>query len=404
MPAASSRSKLSPRLAAALLLLAAAIWGGILFRQLYRSPAQRHIEAGSDYAHQGDGLSAIREWQTAAQLEPNNAFAWQLLGQSYFEAQQWQPAAEAFQKVEHLRPDTPHLQSLLASSFQHLGDLDNALKYAGEALKRNPNDIPALEVSVAVHTRKSDAKEMVRDLRHLAELEPGKADRWVALAHVLIGQNNVVEALPVMDRLIQIVPDNAEFYSLRGVTRFHADGTAAGLKSAEDDLLRAYALRPNIYACNLYLGKIYRRRKEWKKAASFLEQATALNAKKADAFFNLADVYQQSKQPAKAALARQRFQQIAQMNERYVHLKNRADLNTNDFELQLQVALLALQREDELSSRYYLEKAARLRPNDARIQEAQSRLIAFRTKVSLEQSSAPNDSAVSTDSPRSGGP
>ena len=72
-----------------MLVLAVVAWGAALAWQLHRSPAQTHIAAGNEYARRGDGPNAVREWQLATVADPGNAFAWQLLGQSYFEAHRW---------------------------------------------------------------------------------------------------------------------------------------------------------------------------------------------------------------------------------------------------------------------------------------------------------------------------
>jgi tetratricopeptide (TPR) repeat protein len=398
MPAsAPSRAGIRPAFAVGLLLLAALAWACVFFWQTHKSPAQRHLEAGDEYARQGKSLEAVKEWQAAAQLDPQNAYAWQVLGQSYFDAKMWRRAIEAFIHLDRIQPDTPRIHSLLASSFLNIGDLDSAVKYAQEELKRNPDDIPALETVVAAQTRLGNKLEQRRCLQHLTELQPQNRDRLIALAELVIDDHDFAEGRSLAERILQLDASNAAAYAMRGICTFFIDGTPGGMAQAESDLLHSLRLHPGVYYCHLYLGKIYRRQGQRDKALAHLKEAVQLRPQKADAYYDLAAVYERAGQAAQAQAMRQKFQALAQAAEQLLHLKKRCETNPTDFALNRKVGLMALKMGDLPAAARYLKRADTLRPHDPEVEAALAQMAAQPVASNFAVSSA-------TPPPNTGGP
>jgi tetratricopeptide (TPR) repeat protein len=406
MPVASARrTSLSPTLAAVIIFIAIAAWGLVAYLQLKRSPAARHIEAGNEYARHGDGSRAVAEWRAATQIEPKNALAWQLLGQSFYEAKMWNEAKSALSHVATIAPDTPRLDALLASCSSNLNQPEEALKYGREALKRTPDDVPTLQVCIAALTQihSSDPNEMIGYLRRLTQLEPNNVEHYIALAQALIGQNNAADVLPILDHILQLAPNRAEMYALRGFSRFFADGSEAGMRLAESDLLHALILRPKLYVSDLYLGKIYRRRGEWQKAQRYLTAAVRLSPQKPDAYFDLAAVYKQLRQPVQAAAALKRFTQITRRKELFTQLKTDLLLAPNNFDLNLKAGRMAIEQNELPEARHYLTAAYQLRPNDHAAQAGMRELQAMIDRMSNLPDSAKDMNAQAVEFHTTGG-
>jgi tetratricopeptide (TPR) repeat protein len=365
---AARASRISPTVAALILVGALGAWGTVALWQLRRSPAQTHIAAGDAYAQRGDAVRAVAEWEAAARIDPNNAYVWQVLGQSFFDAQDYARAQRALMNAVRLAPKTPRFPGMLALCALQSHDAEAARGYVRSALALDPNDIPALETQSVLQHLQGDTDGMTASLRRLAMLEPARIDRQTALAQALIAKNAVVELLPVADRLVQLDPNRAESWAQRGLARFYAEGGAASLEKACDDFERSLALRPDIYESHLYLGRIHKRRGAWREAAAALERAIGLRPEKADAYYDLAAIYPRLGQSAKASAARARFQQIVKASERFVHLKKQADLAPENVALNLQVAQLARKRKDRESAVHYLEMARARRPDDPAVQ------------------------------------
>lgn len=376
MPPAFRQKRISPRLALILLLAAAVAWVGALYWQSRSSPAWQHIQTGYEYARQGDPVSAVQEWHRATQLDPDNVYAWQLLGQSYFSVHKWERAREAFEQIRRIDPNRPHVYALLAACAFQLGDLEAASQCAQEELKRNPDDISALETCAMVQSLRGNLKEQIRCLRRLTALQPRNVQHLSALAQALLRRRDMAEARAVADRLVRLAPDNAEAYAQRGLAGFYTDGSPQGIAQAEGDFRRALSLQPRNYPCHLFLAKIYRRRGEMEKAALHLKEAIRLDPKNPDAYLDLADVYERTGQPSQAAAMRRKFRALVQEAEEYVTLKTRCDVSPDDFELHLKVGTLALKRDELPSADRYLQRAHALRPGDGRLQAAIRKLEA----------------------------
>ena len=96
-----------------MVILTASAWGFIAWQHFQQAPIRGHIAAGRDYATAGQGSAAEKEWRAALQIAPQNAEAWQLLGEYYFAIENWPEAKNAFEQVTKIEPQTP----LVVGSF-----------------------------------------------------------------------------------------------------------------------------------------------------------------------------------------------------------------------------------------------------------------------------------------------
>src|SRR5262249_36313059 len=155
-------------------------------------------------------------------------------------------------------------------------DEATALALAQEELKRDPDDVPSLEIAVVVQTHRGNEAEQIRSLQRLVRLLPQNLDHQIALAEVLINDHAFAEARDIAAHIVQLPPDNPLGYVMRGICLFFVDGSPQGRSQAESDLLRGLSLHPDNYFCHLYLGKLYRRQGQNQKAQEHLLAATRL--------------------------------------------------------------------------------------------------------------------------------
>jgi predicted Zn-dependent protease len=377
VPASASPARSTKRtaVAAAILLVAAsAAWGVILLRQYRAAPAQRHIDAAMQYSQQRLGREAEREWRAAVRLDPDNAAAWEQLGELYFSTRNWVAAVEPFQQLRRLKPDAPHVCERLAACTLRSGDEVSALRYAEEELKRDPNNIGALAIAATLLADTGDDTRRLEYLRRLARLRPDDPDFLAMLAAALTGAGLYAEARPVLGHLLERAPDSAVTYLLRGRGWLEGDPSPQGLAQAEADLKRALALRPGYAAPHLYLGRIYRRRGQPARALPELEKAARGQPDRSDVYFELAGLYQQMGRADDAARARARFEALRQEADLIGRLEQRCAVDPNDFDDHKRMGLLALRRGDDRRASHYLNRAQKLRPEDADVRAALQQL------------------------------
>lgn len=365
------RRWITRRAAAGLMVLAAAAaWLGVLFWRSRTEPETRHLRAGMEYARQGQAKAAEREWLAVVQRNPNHRDAWELLGELYFSAQIWPNAAHAFQNLLRVAPQTPAAHARLAASLLCAGDERGAYEQAKRELERNPNDLSALAICVYVLSYMGDDKQLLEYLRRLERLQPDDLEFLTMLAEVLASKRRHEEARPILDHILQLDPDNAQALAMRGFGWFDQNPDPKSFARAEADLTRALQINPLMPFARYGLGRLYQRAGRHERAVFQLEQAAKLVPDKSDVFFALASAYQAAGNEKKAEMARRRFQQLRSDAERESRLEKRCAADPSNFDLHLEMGELTLRRGDARKARYYLNRAAALKPDDPRPQKA----------------------------------
>lgn len=359
-------------IAVALLVLAAAAWGVVFLWQSRASPAERHVEAGIEYANSGQNERAVREWRAAIALDPDNADAWELLAGHYYALAAWRDAADSYRQLLRLHRTSAEVYSRLAECNMRLGDVESAGQYAQEALKRNPNDTESLRICAIVFRSTLQPEQSRQYLRRLAALKPNDPETLTRLAADLALGNAPAyeEARDMVERILQLDPNHAQAYALRGVIRLTTDLSPQGLAQAEADLRRSLQLAPSAPFPRFYLGRVYRRKGEPEKAIAELEQAASAMPDKKEIFFELAAVYKQINHTKKAEEARKKFAALQKQSEWETTLLQRVANDPNSFEDNYQLGLLFLKKGQHNRARHYLEKARSLRPDDRKVKAA----------------------------------
>lgn len=365
-----------PSIAVALLILAAVAWGVVFLWQSHASPAERHVEAGIEYANRGQNSQAIHEWRTAIALDPKNADAWELLAGHYYALTAWRDAADSYKQMLRLRRVSAEVYSRLAECSMRLGDVESAGQYAQEALKRNPKDTEALRICAIVFRSTLQPEQSRHYLRRLAALKPNDPETLTRLAADLTLGNApaYVEARDIVERILQLDPNHAQAYALRGVIRLTTDLSPQGLAQAESDLRRSLQLAPSAPFPRFYLGRVYRRMGKPEKAIAELELAASAMPDKKEIFFELAAVYKQVGHTQKAEEARKKFVALQKQSEWETTLLQRVANDPNSFEDNYQLGLLFLKKGQHNRARHFLEKARSLRPGDLQVKAVLDRL------------------------------
>ncbi len=375
--APARRSALRPSVAIGLLLLAALAWGVIFAWQSRTAPAQRHIDAAIEYTHRRLGKEAEQEWRAALRLEPNNADAWEQLGELYFSTHDWPAAVEPYRQLLRLRPNTPHLYERLAVATLRDGDEVAALKYAEEELKRDPNNLGALTIAATLLQDTGDDAKRLEYLRRLAKLRPDDLDTLSPLAEALTEQHRCAEARPVLEHILQLDPNNLPAYELRGEGWMEESTSPQARAQTEADLQHALQLNPQAPVAHFYLGKLYQSEGKFALALPHLEQAAKAMPDRVTVFFDLAGLYRQMGRTQDAERALSRFQTLRRQADHISQLDERCTLEPNNFDAHRERGLIALRQGDFRRARFYLHRAQELRPDDTITQRALQQLASL---------------------------
>jgi len=238
-----------------------------------------HLLAELDERHK-DPLSAVHEYQRAAELEPTeaNLFDW---GTELLTHRTFQPAIEVFSRG--------HMLLGLAVALYATGANDLAAKCAGEASDLEPSDPPPYVI--------------------LGKMAAG--DKAASPA--------VIERLA---RFARLHPDSAEanYYYAVALWKRGSQPSTETAHQVESLLEDAHRLDPKLAGASLQLGVVYEQRQELSKAISAYQSASVADPQLKEAHYRLAQLYRRTGEKEKAgqelAIYTRLSQQAAAQNER----------------------------------------------------------------------------------------
>jgi tetratricopeptide (TPR) repeat protein len=228
----------------------------------------------------GDPLTAVREYQRAAELNPSepNLFDW---GAELLIHHAPEPAIEVFSEGNRLFPHSVRMLIGRGVAGYARGSYDQATKDVCQASDLNPDD-----------------------------LNP----------YLFLGRMQAVETVPAdavgqrLQRFVRLRPENAlaNYYYAVNLWQRRRDTQDTDTSMPVESLLRkAVDLDPKLAAGYLQLGILYSERKDLPQAISAYQKAIAANPRLAEAHYRLAQAYRQSGDKVKARNELQIHQQLS---------------------------------------------------------------------------------------------
>jgi len=239
--------------------------------------AEVHHLLGRIADNSGDPLTAVTEYQHAAQLSPDesNLFDW---GTELLVHRAIQPSIEVFTRGNHLFPRSTRMLAGLGVARFAQGSHDLAAEMLSSASDLNPSDpVPYLLLGKVVEAQTSASPTTIQTLQRFAALEPEnpRANYYSALA------------------------------SAKGPDK---NGSSARI---EDLLRKAVAVDPKFGEAYLQLGILYSEQKDFPRAISSLIKAITVSPDLAQAHYNLGLVYAAVGDRAKAEIEMQAYKRLS---------------------------------------------------------------------------------------------
>ncbi len=291
------------------------------------------IDLGDRYFQQGDKKKALETWAKLKTLITNKAKAAASLGEVYLdhdmvpealsalkEAQQLEPANIRYKKsyavaLERTAPSSGNPQGnyqdareiwekLLAdagddknlardcrthivSLWSLTHELANRIAPLAAAFNKTPPDVESGRLLAEVQRKLHRLPDAEVTLRKVITFAPGDEESMLALERVLVQQQNLLGAIGVLEKLVEVNPKRArEFYQRMAqyAAELYRDDDA--IKYAA----RAVELSPNDANGHQKLGDMYRRRQDIPKAISEYRLAIQQNDRLFPVYFELAEL------------------------------------------------------------------------------------------------------------------
>ncbi|MEI6667813.1 MAG: tetratricopeptide repeat protein [Acidobacteriota bacterium] len=187
-----------------------------------------------------------------------------------YQQQEYKKAAKLYEEAVTSDPEMSAALFYLANSY------DNLYKPTRKGEKENDEYL----AKAVEYYKKASEKEGDAKIRKLA-LE------FLVSAYGPEKLNDSSQALPIVEKMIQIDPqDTSSYYQL---AKIHED--AGEYDKAEATLLKAKAARPNDPTVYLQLGGFYNRQEEFGKTMEALSERAKIEPNNPEAFYTIANYY-----------------------------------------------------------------------------------------------------------------
>jgi predicted CXXCH cytochrome family protein len=219
----------------------------------------------ADALHSGD------TFQQAIQMAPADPITWYRWGLLDLAAADFTSAAAKIRKAIGLDPTLPDQSRSLAEALAKGGQPDAALAACDDALRTDPYDDAAWDLSARILAEKSRWSEASYAFEKAIRLRPGTASYLYDFALALVRADRFDEALPRAEAAAAADANVAETQELLGGL-YSRKGR---LSDAARSYRRAVELRPDSAAARLRLGSVLAAQGDLAAAADQLRKAAA---------------------------------------------------------------------------------------------------------------------------------
>lgn len=285
---------------------------------------------------QGQVIEAIAHGRQAVRLDPTLASAHSNLGIALFDAQQYDEAEACHQLALGLAPQLLQSQNNLGSIERARGNKENALNWYRKALAVNPDFLEALTNLGAVLVEEERSQEAIAPLLKVLNVIPNSPEALCNLGLAYFKQNDYEKAVILLRRSLQSRPGYSE--ALVGLARVLQEQNQ--LEEAKSLLIEVTQKTSDHTDAWCQLGIIYTEQGKVEQAYKAFQAALSIDAKCVDALTGLANL---------------------KLEE--------GDIEDAISELQAALKIDA----DNLSVRFYLTQAQKVKPNDSNLAVLESK-------------------------------
>ncbi|MFP6825909.1 MAG: tetratricopeptide repeat protein [Pseudohongiellaceae bacterium] len=205
------------------------------------------------------------------------------------EAGKYQEAQEWLSRFIEAHPNDPEALSLLSQVFL----LDKKDAEAGKALSNAVlinSHLPSVSRNQArLLLKQSKPAEALVKAQFGYELSPHDPEGWLVLAACLGANQRDQEALPLIEKVLQAIPNYAEAFGTRALARLRAKYIVGAIKDAE----MAVSLKPHLTQVWALLGSLRYQSKNLEGAIEATKKAHELDPTNVDYMINLGEFLRQ---------------------------------------------------------------------------------------------------------------
>lgn len=312
------------------------------------------VQEGLRALQHGQLTQAQEALEHASRLDPDNAYAWASLAETYLRLKHPQQASAAAQTAEKVGSGNPVVSHALAIFYTESGDPARAFAFAQTAERQQAS--PANRHLLAqtafdyaeVLLRQQDFTRAADALGSALHANPRNAQLTLALGVARYGQRRFEDSVVAFLKVIQIDPTIEQPYIFLGrildqtgthlgeITNAYETWASRDPHNAKAQLLlakallasdsrneraegllrRSIALSPNDWEAHYELGVLLANKHEYQQSAAELTRSIELDPKQPMPHYHLARVYDRLRQPERAKAERELHERLTGSSSR----------------------------------------------------------------------------------------
>jgi tetratricopeptide (TPR) repeat protein len=239
---------------------------------------------GTVQSHLGQMENAIKSYQQALALAPDNPKVEFNLAVTFIKAGNYNAAVDHLSKLRESAPDIRN-EELLAFCYFHLGRYSLAAR-AGERVEAVQPGDPANALILGSAYSRLGQYDKALPLITLALKAAGSAEGHLIMGQTLLGLRQYHPAMEELSQASKLQPDLPGIHSALGI----ADVGLGDSEGAAAEFNKALNQDPHDYQANYYLGRLKRLDGDTEAAKKYLATANELRPGSAEVLFEVAAI------------------------------------------------------------------------------------------------------------------
>ncbi len=188
------------------------------------------LATGVNLHHQDKHEEAMKYFDKAIELQPENAEAWYYKGMTLLKSDKDEESIKYFDKAIELKPNYPDAWCHKALAYSSVGTIEEAIKYADKAIELQPNYPYGWYYKGYVALSSGRYEESIKYFDKAIELQPNNAIAWLHKGSALHGLGRYEEVIKYADKAIELQPNFADAWNSKAIALATLDKDEESIK------------------------------------------------------------------------------------------------------------------------------------------------------------------------------
>jgi len=184
-----------------------------------------HKALGDVLQKNGQIDEAIRQFQEAIRLKPDDTDVLYNLGNAFLKKDQVDEAIRQYKEIIRLKPGDTDAHNNLGNALLRQGQTDEAIRQFQEVIRLKPDDAKARNNLGIALGREGQFDEAIRQYQEAIRLKPNDADVHFNLGNALLRLGQTDEAIRQYQEVIRLKPDDADAHNYLSIALGRKDRT-----------------------------------------------------------------------------------------------------------------------------------------------------------------------------------